>query len=165
MTPRELALRLAVISVVADRAKEIKDQLRAEVLASLDELGADSAAALLPDGTRVAKVGIVAPKTKMRVIHESAYTDHVAAEYPNEIVTSVRESFSRHYLETLSPTEDGQAVDPRTGAIVPGVCAVDPTPYPSLRFEKTGRDDVVRAITEGVVSLDLSIIDLPALES
>lgn len=155
MTPRELALRLAVISVVADRAKEIKDGLRAEVLASLDEIGADSASATLPDGTKVAKVGIVAPKPRVRVLNEQAYTDHVAQEHPDEIVRSVRESFSRHYLETLLPTDDGQAVDPRTGAIVPGVVFTEATPYPSLRFEKTGRDEVIHALSEGLLTLDL----------
>ena len=152
-TPRELALELALVSAIADYAKERKDYLRAEMIGVLDEVGADSAAATLPDGTKIAKVGIVAPKARVSVIDERSFTEHVKANRPDEIVERVRESYRKFYLESLVATDDGSAVDPQTGEIVSGVVFSDATRYPSLRFEKDGRENLGDALSRGVVFL------------
>ena len=164
MTPRELAQRLAVISVILDRAKELKEELRIELREALDQVGADSAAAQLPDGTRVAKVGIVAPKPRAQVIDEDRFTKHVGTERPDEIVARIRESYRKYYLDSLEATSDGEAVNPQTGEIVPGVRFAQTAPYPSLRFEKEGREQIIAAIHTGEIKLDLAITEVKEIE-
>ena len=165
MTPRELALALAATTVVADAAKERKDELRDLLLSALDSLGADSAAASLPDGTTVAKTSIVAPDAQAKVADEAAYSAHIADSYPTEVQTLVivRESFSKHYLSTLVQGPDGEAVDPDTGEIVPGVKFANRSPYVSTRFTKDGRAAIVDAIRSGQIPLELTAAT-PALE-
>lgn len=165
MSLRDLALKLAVVSVVADKARETKDALRAELLSELQDAGADATGAILPDGTRVAKVSVTSPKARAVVFHEEAFTKHVSEDRPDEIVWSVRDSYKRGFLESLVETESGEAVDPRTGELVPGVRFVKSDPYPTCRFEKEGRDLVVAALRSGEVNLDLSATALPQLEA
>ena len=155
-TPRQLAIELAIISVVMDRAKEIKDELRAQLLETLETVGADSAAAQLPDGTKIAKVGIVASKDKPSILNEQAFTAHVEKERPDEIVKRIREGFKKAYLETLRPTDEGEAFDPATGEIVPGVIFSQSTAYPTLRFEKEGRAIIISQLSSGELSLQLT---------
>lgn len=164
-TPRDLALALAAVSVIADAAKERKDQLREELRDALDALGADSAGALLPDGTIVGKASLTLPKAKATVTDESAFTGHVASSHPTEVVMRVRESFQRGYLDTLIPGPDGTAVDPSTGEVVPGVRFGDRAAFVSMRFASDGRRAVTDAIRTGTVTLDLTATPPhPALE-
>ena len=41
MTIKDLSLKLAAISLLADQAKRLKDELRAELKTEMDNLGAD----------------------------------------------------------------------------------------------------------------------------
>lgn len=164
-TPRDLATALAAATVVADLASEMKEWLRTELAERLDDVGADSVRAELPDGTRVAKCSIVAPAPKASVTDTDALARYLATDHATEVVTtvSIREAFLKQYLTTLKPTADGHAVDPDTGEIIPGITFRSSSPYVSTRFDKEGRDAMATALRDGVVSLPFSGVR-PALE-
>lgn len=163
-TPRELALRLAAVTVIADAAKTAKDQIRADLADALDDLGADSAKAILPDGIDVAKATLIAPEAKATVTDERAFIEYVEANAPTEIIRKVRESYQKAILDRLSPLADGTAVDRETGEIIPGIRFTDRTAYVSIRFVTNGRDHMIEAIRSGAVPLDLTDTPTPALE-
>jgi hypothetical protein len=151
MTPRDLAAALALTTVIADAAKTRKDEIRAALAAALDDVGADSVRAELPDGTRVSKSTLIAPNPKPVVSDEAAFAAWVEGFRPDEIVKTVRESYKRVVLERLASTPDGTAIDPETGEVVPGVRFTTGATYVSTRFEKDGRDAIVTAIREGLI--------------
>lgn len=151
MTPRDLAAALAVTTVIADAAKARKDEIRAALAAALDDVGADSVRAELPDGNRVAKSTLITPNPKPVVSDEGAFIEWVETFRPDEIVKTVRDSYKRVILERLASTPDGTAIDPDTGEVVPGVRFTTGATYVSTRFEKDGRDLIVTAIREGIV--------------
>lgn len=151
MTPRDLAAALAVTTVIADAAKARKDEIRAALAAALDDVGADSVRAELPDGARVAKSTLITPNPKPVVSDETAFAAWVETFRPDEIVRTVRDSYKRVVLERLASTPDGTAIDPDTGEVVPGVRFSTGATYVSTRFEKDGRDAIVAAIRDGII--------------
>lgn len=153
MTPRDLAAALALTTVIADAAKERKDEIRAALAWALDDVGADSVRAELPDGTRVAKSALVTPETKPTIDDDDAFLDWVESTRPGEIVKSIRDSYKRAVFDRLAPTPDGLAIDRETGEVIPGVRYKTGTaPYVSTRFEKEGRAAIVAAIRDGVIT-------------
>lgn len=151
MTPRDLAAALALTTVIADAAKARKDEIRAALSAALDDVGADSVRAELPDGTRVSKSSLIAPSPKASVDDEAAFATWVETSRPDEIIKTVRESYKRVILDGLVPTPYGTAIDPETGEVVPGVRFRTGATYISTRFERDGRDAIVAAIRDGVI--------------
>lgn len=151
MTPRDLAAALALTTVIADAAKARKDEIRQRLAESLDNVGADSVRAELPDGTRVSKSTLITPNPKPVVSDEAAFAAWVEALRPDEIIKTVRESYRRVVLERLASTPDGIAIDPDTGEVVPGVRFTTGATYVSTRFEKDGRDAIVAAIRDGII--------------
>lgn len=151
MTPRDLAAALAVTTVIADAAKARKDEIRAALAAALDDVGADSVRAELPDGARVAKSTLITPNPKPAVFDEAALAAWVETFRPDEIIRTVRDSYKRVILERLASTPDGTAIDPDTGEVVPGVRFTTGATYISTRFEKDGRDAIVAAIRDGII--------------
>lgn len=156
MNPREIARALAVTTVIADAAKERKDQLRADLLDALDALGADSAKAELPDGTPVGKASLAGGKARAVVSDEDALTGWVADNAPTEVVWRIREAYRKALLDRLEPGPEGVAVDPATGEIVPGVRFTPTSPYVSMRFDRDGRASVIHALRSGAVALDIT---------
>ena len=152
----ELTRALAVVSVIADAAKTRKDELRAEILGIMQELGAASANATLPDGTAVGKASTVEGKPKPVVISEDLLAEYVQQDSPSEVVVRVREAYRRALLDRLVPGPEGDAVDPETGVIVPGIRFGEGTPYVSMRFAKDGRENVLEALRQGQVALDIT---------
>ena len=63
MAIKDLSLKLAAISLLADQAKRLKDELRAELQAEMNELGADRVKAELGDEV-VAYITTSKPKFK-----------------------------------------------------------------------------------------------------
>jgi hypothetical protein len=151
VTPRDLAAALALTTVIADAAKTRKDEIRYALADALDDVGADSVRAELPDGTRVAKSTLMTPNPKPVVSDEAAFTGWVEGFRPDEIIKTVRDSYKRVVLERLAATPDGTAIDPETGEVVPGVRFTTGASYVSTRFEKEGRAAIVEAIREGLI--------------
>lgn len=163
MTPRDLAAALALTTVIADAAKARKDEIRQRLADSLDDVGADSVRAELPDGTRVSKSTLITPNPKPVVSDEAALAAWVEAFRPDEIVKTVRESYRRVLLDGLASTPDGTAIDPETGEVVPGVRFATGATYVSTRFEKEGREAIVAAIRDGVIEPATVLAALSAL--
>lgn len=156
MTPKQLALRLAALTLLEDKIKTERETTREQVMTALDELGGDQVRAELPDGTRIAKVSIAAPKPSARVTDEQALTGWVAESMPTEVLMRIRDSYKKVLLDRLVPAEDGSAVDPDTGEIVPGVHFTERNRYPSIRFEPEGKTALEAAFRAGTVGLDLT---------
>lgn len=156
MNPREIAQALAAVTVVADAAKARKDQLRADLLAALDEAGADSARAELPDGQPVGKASLAGGKRSPVVVSDDDLASYVQQDSPSEVVVRVRESYRRVLLDRLVEGPDGMAVDPATGVIVPGVVFAEGTRYVSMRFDRQGRDAVMGALMSGALPWEIT---------
>ena len=91
MIIKDLSLKLAAISLLADQAKRLKDELRVELKNEMDSLGADRVKAELGDEV-VAYITTSKPKFKWVVKSDKKFIDWVKANVPSEIVESVRES-------------------------------------------------------------------------
>ena len=116
MIIKDLSLELAAISLLADQAKRLKDELRAELQAEMNELGADRVKAELGDEV-VAYITTSKPKFKWVVKSDKKFVDWVKANVPSEIVESVRESSvdaildKFNYVDELVIDPNGEPVD------------------------------------------------------
>lgn len=146
----------AVLKALLDAIDAEYKAKRAEVQALLDDAreqtGATQVAAKLPDGTQVAKVSCSEPKPEARVADDAAFLAWVRANYPSEIerrfVTEVRGAFAEKLLAQM--TAAGVACDPETGELVPGVeIRATRSRSHSVRFEKSGREDIAAAWRRG----------------
>lgn len=165
MTPRDQAIALAVMTVIADVAKEQKDGLREDLLNGLDDLGVDSVSAYLPGDIKVAKCAVVTKSRKAFVADERGFVEWVMANHKDEIIQTVRDSFKKYLLDSVIEGPDASAVHPATGELVPGVMFTSSAPYVSTRFEKGGREAVIDALLSGVVSIALPGTSVGELEA
>jgi hypothetical protein len=78
-------------------------------------------------------------------------------------VWRVREAYRKALLDRLVPGPDGAAVDPATGEVVPGVTFTTGATYVSVRFDRDGRAAVIDALRSGVIALDITPPNTPAL--
>lgn len=154
--PRETALALAVVTTIADAAKERKDQLRFQLLEELNAAGADAVRADI-DGERIARTSLIMPKTKLGVADEEAFTKWVQENYPTEVVTTttVRPAFKEYFLQGLQ-INGNDAIDTKTGEVVPGLRASQGNPYVSTKFESDGRARILDALRNQELSIDLT---------
>jgi hypothetical protein len=168
-TLKELAMELAIATLVADVIKERRDMLRESVQALLLETGSDSTRATIANEigeTRIAKVSLVSSTPKAYVLDEQAFLQMVKQDYPTEIVETVRDNFKTILLAQAMPTPDGQAVNTETGAIMDGIGFKSGNPYVSTRFDKDGRMELARAIANGDVTAALpQLMNLNELEA
>jgi hypothetical protein len=153
---KEAVAREAVLRALADEIGAQLKQVRAQVQAGLDEAqestGVRQVAAMLPDGTLVAKVSITDPAPTAAVTDEAAFLAWVRQEYPTEVkarlVTEVRPAFAEKLLADI--TASGAVCDPATGVAVSGVeIRAGRARSHSMRFEKTGRDAIAEAWRTG----------------
>jgi hypothetical protein len=116
MTIKDLSLKLAAISLLADQAKRLKDELRAELLNEMNAIGADRVKAELGDEV-VAYITTSKPKFKWVVKSDKKFIDWVKANVPTEIVESVRESSvdaildKFNYVDELVIDPNGEPID------------------------------------------------------
>jgi hypothetical protein len=162
MKLRELATMLAVLTAMETSVKEKKDTVRAALLAAFDETGSDAAAATLPDGTKIGNVTRVEKVSAPTVTDNDALTKWVRLNRPDELVVTVRESYRKHLLDNVWPGPDNQAIDSKTGEIIPGITFRKANPYVSCRFKDGGRDATMAALTDGTLSVDFE--QTPQLE-
>lgn len=166
MNVKTNATRTAVLTALRDAIDEEVRRLRSDTLTGLldarEALGVKSLDVTLPDGTKVAAVTLTEPSTRMAVESEAAFTAFVTQHYPDEIqtVTRVRDGFRKAFLDRLVDAGDNDAADPDTGQVVPGITCYPPgKPRQfSMRFAKTGRQDVIDAWQAGA----LAELDTPA---
>ncbi len=125
---RALAVHVVALRVLADRVKDRTAEVKAELQAQLDV--GDRKNAQLPNGTSIGTITYTRGRGGARVADEKAFTEWVAANYPDEMVTSVRSSFRDAVLSNAK--NDGAAVT-ANGEVIPGVELYHSDPYLSAK--------------------------------
>ena len=143
MTIKDLSLKLAAISLLADQAKRLKDELRAELQAEMNELGADRVKAELGDEV-VAYITTSKPKFKWVVKSDKKFIDWVKANVPTEIVESVRESSVDAILDKFNYVDE-LVIDPN-GEQIDWLEGSQSEPFLMTKFHGDGREKLREAI-------------------
>ena len=143
MAIKDLSLKLAAISLLADQAKRLKDELRAELQAEMNELGADRVKAELGDEV-VAYITTSKPKFKWVVKSDKKFIEWVKANVPSEIVESVRESSVDAILDKFNYVDD-LVIDPN-GEPVDWLEGSQSEPFLMTKFHGDGREKLREAI-------------------
>jgi hypothetical protein len=143
MTIKDLSLKLAAISLLADQAKRLKDELRAELQGEMNELGADRVKAELGDEV-IAYITTTKPKFKWVIKSDRKFIDWVKTNVPSEIVETVRESSVDKILEKFNYLDD-VVIDPN-GEIVDWLEGSESEPYLTTKFHGEGRAKLRDAI-------------------
>jgi hypothetical protein len=143
MTIKDLSLKLAAISLLADQAKRLKDELRADLQAQMNELGADRVKAELGDEV-IAYITTTKPKFKWVIKSDRKFIDWVKTNVPSEIVESVRESSVDKILEKFNYLDD--VVIDSNGEIVDWLEGSESEPYLTTKFHGDGREKLRDAI-------------------
>ncbi|MFD7512262.1 hypothetical protein ACFV5N_23405 [Streptomyces sp. NPDC059853] len=161
MSLKDAALREAVVKLLSELVAGELKAVRAEVQSGLDTAATDSGtrqiAVSLPDGTRVATISLTEPSPEATVVDEAEFVAWAREQYPDardtRIVRDIRPWKRAELLGqmTAAGVPEVQVVDEDTGEItathtVPGV-EIRPTRARShsVRFAKTGRDDILAA--------------------
>jgi hypothetical protein len=143
MTIKDLSLKLAAISLLADQAKRLKDDLRADLQAQMNELGADRVKAELGDEV-IAYITTTKPKFKWVIKSDRKFIDWVKTNVPSEIVETVRDSSIDKILEKFNYLDD-VVIDPN-GEIVDWLEGSESEPYLTTKFHGDGREKLRDAI-------------------
>lgn len=148
MDIKEASLRLAAISLIADEAKKAKDRLRIELQAQMDAIGADRVKAEY-GGEPVAYITTTKPKFKWEITNDRAFLAWVKANFPTEIVESVRESSIDQILSKLNYLDD--LVIDHNGEPVDWVMGKESEPYLMTKFQGDGRETLREALVRNVI--------------
>jgi hypothetical protein len=143
MAIKDLSLKLAAISLLADQAKRLKDELRAELQAEMNELGADRVKAELGDEV-VAYITTSKPKFKWVVKSDKKFIDWVKTNVPSEIVESVRESSVDAILDKFNYVDE-LVIDPN-GEPIDWLEGSQSEPFLMTKFHGDGREKLREAI-------------------
>jgi uncharacterized protein YdcH (DUF465 family) len=143
MTIKDLSLKLAAISLLADQAKRLKDELRAELQGEMNNLGADRVKAELGDEV-IAYITTTKPKFKWVIKSERKFVEWVKTNVPSEIVETVRDSSIDKILEKFNYLDD--VVIDSNGEIVDWLEGSESEPYLTTKFHGEGRAKLRDAI-------------------
>lgn len=158
---KDAALKVAVLSVLADKVKAALMDAREEQAAAMKDVGADGVNVELPDGSRVAKITLVAGRSSARVADEEELMAWVGANHPGEIetVTRVRPAFVNQLLADTCAA--GSPVDVDTGELIPGIGVTKGEPYISTSQKKPKL--IEAAWRDGQIN-PLDYVELPQIE-
>ena len=143
MAIKDLSLKLAAISLLADQAKRLKDELRAELKTEMDSLGADRVKAELGDEV-VAYITTTKPKFKWVIKSDRKFVEWVKANVPSEIVETVRDSSIDAILDKFNYVDD-LVIDPN-GEQIDWLEGSESEPYLTTKFHGEGREKLRNAI-------------------
>jgi hypothetical protein len=143
MSIKEISLKLAAISLLADQAKRLKDELRAELQSEMNAIGADRVKAELADEV-VAYITTTKPKFKWVIKSDRKFVEWVKANVPSEIVETVRESSIDAILDKFNYVDD-LVIDPN-GEPVEWLIGSESEPYLTTKFHGDGRERLRNAI-------------------
>jgi len=143
MTIKDLSLKLAAVSLLADQAKRLKDELRAELKTEMDNLGADRVKAELGDEV-VAYITTTKPKFKWVIKSDRKFVEWVKANIPSEIIETVRDTSIDAILDKFNFVDD-LVIDPN-GEPVDWLEGSESEPYLTTKFHGDGRDKLREAI-------------------
>jgi hypothetical protein len=140
----EAAFRAGVWQVVEQRAKELKDQAKAE----LQALEVGDAVAGRYQGQMVAKATMTKGREKIVVTDERALLEWVKTTHASEVIEAVNPA----YIRTLE-VYNGHVID-KQGVIIPGVEARDSAPYVSVRKAPDAPFIVAQLLSQGALTMD-----------
>lgn len=143
----DAALRAGIWQVVEQRARELKDAAKAELLA----LEVGDTVAGKHNGQTVAKATMTSGRRTLTVVDEAAFLDWVRDYHPTEIVETVRPAYFEH-IKACS--RDKPCAIDASGEVVPGVEWVQGSPSVSVRREKDAPFLVAQLLSQGRLSLD-----------
>jgi hypothetical protein len=147
MTIKDLSLKLAAISLLADQAKRLKDELRADLQAQMNELGADRVKAEL-GGETIAYIMTSKPKFKWVIKSDRKFIEWVKANIPSEIVESVRDSSVDAILSKFEldyHNDQWRIIDPN-GELIDWLEPTQSEPYLTTKFNPDGKEKLREAI-------------------
>jgi hypothetical protein len=122
------ALRVAAWKYVYDYVRDQYGYARQLALEAMTP--GDRKMARTPEGDAIGSVTVVQNKPSPKVINERAFLEWVKASHPGEVETVERVSdVWRSALLSYCLRSGDQAVEPRTGELIPGVAFVVPEPY------------------------------------
>jgi len=155
---REATIRLATLKALLDKVKGAYDAARLDALDALDP--GDRKSAVLPSGANIGTVSYVHGKRNLHV-NRAVFTDWVKATHPEAIysIEAVRGPFENGLLPRLVEGESGEAVDPRTGEVVPGVSFSTGSPYVAAKQS----EEQLAAFADAYLKGELGTTIAPAL--
>lgn len=144
MSLHDAALRAAVFQVLEQRAKELKDEAKAE-LAALEP--GDTVAGRW-NGHIIGKATMSRGRQRISVKNERALLEWVKRAHPTEVVESVNPAFMNTLRVVSGMVVDGQ------GEFVDGVEVVEGSPYVSVRKTPDALTVVGELLAHGQLGFD-----------
>jgi len=161
MAIKDLSLKLAAISLLADQAKRLKDELRVELQTQMNQLGADRVKAELGDEV-VAYITTTKPKFKWIIKSDRKFVEWVKANVPSEIVETVRDSSVDAILDKFNFVDD-LVIDPN-GEPIDWLEGSESEPYLTTKFHGDGREKLRNAIIGLNAANELDVREILELE-
>jgi hypothetical protein len=146
---RDAAFRAGVWQVIEQRAKELKDEAKAELVGL--EVG-DTVAGRW-DGKVIAKATKSKGRTKLAIHDEAAFLEWVKATHPTEVVESVNPAYVKSLEARAKDLGLGAVID-SDGEVVPGVSIIEGEPFVSVRRDKDAPFVVAQLLSSGRLSLE-----------
>lgn len=156
MSRREIATRLVIQKTVIDLLKEANDAERADAKAAeFDEPGISEPAKV--GDTRIGTVLVGNGRETWKVTDPRAFLAWVTETRPDELVQSVRESYTAAVLAACK--RDGAWTDTSTGEIFvpPGVACSTGDPVLTVKPNDEARAAVLDALGDSAVALGLAV--------
>lgn len=150
MTPREMALRFALLKVLTDELKKAKAASDCEIRDGWRP--GDRLTATLPGNADLGTVTLANGAKKAHLADEAAYEEWVRKVHPEAIetvpaTTRINPEFTDRLMAAARKL--GVAVDAETGEQVPGIEVTQGDPYPMVKLTPEARDAVAAAWTRG----------------
>ena len=153
MTIKDLSLKLATISLLADQATRLKAELREELQNQMESLGADRVKAELGDEV-IAYITTTKPKFKWVIKNDRKLVEWVKANVPSEIVESVRPSSLDAILDKFTYVDD-LVIDPN-GEPIDWLEGTQSEPYLTTKFHGEGK----AILRDAIIGLKANEIDV-----
>lgn len=123
--------RVIAAKLVADELKDIERAAKADLMELADATGATSFTAKDDDGTKLGTVSKSEGRVSAKVVDDDALLAWVKANRPDQLRQVVEDAYVKALLKTA--VENGDAVDERTGEVIPGIEVTQAAPFVSAR--------------------------------
>lgn len=155
MNRREIATRLVIQKTVIDLLREANDIERAGAQTEFDEPGVSEPAKV--GDTRIGTVLVGKGRETWKVTDPRAFLAWVTDTRPDELVQSVRESFTAAVLASCK--KEGGWIDTDTGeiSVPPGVARSTGDPILTVKPNEDARAAVLDALGDTAVELGLAV--------
>lgn len=149
MTPRELALRFALLKVLTEELGKAKKASDSEIRDGWRP--GDRLTATLPGNADIGTVTLANGKTTAKLSDQRAFEEWVKSTHPDWMTTVTLTVVDPGHVERLMAAAQklGVAVDADTGEAVPGIEVTQGDPYPMVKLTPEARDAVAAAWTRG----------------